>query len=215
MPEQQRSWPRAGKRDDIEAITVARPAVAENPRPRRLLDRPPLAPADGLFPRPTARRPPHLHLDEGHQGAAPDDEIEVVTTEAPAVRDQVPAALLQPAPRDHLRLPAEAVAGIGPIRGRDTRCGHAGMIVPAPGELATPMTHRGARERGDAAPGATPKRPGRDGQGARKAMNIGELFDHRPADVRGNLLQQLPKRDGKWHGEDHPDRPDQPVPEYQ
>src|ERR1019366_7750523 len=113
----------------VEPVLIPGSATLENPGPGDPLQHPALLGADGLLAGATAIGAPRLDLDEGHQVTTAGNQVEVVPTQAIAVRLDAPALPHQPAASSNLRVPPVTAARVGPIGWRKPGHGHAGRMA--------------------------------------------------------------------------------------
>jgi hypothetical protein len=99
----------------VEAIGIARAAIAMAPDERHAPDGVPFEGADRLDGRPADTRLPRLHLDECDHAAAPGHQVEIVPAEAKTVRLDLPSARSEIGDGRALAGDTSAVAPIGPL----------------------------------------------------------------------------------------------------
>jgi hypothetical protein len=132
-------------RHQIEPVFIARASVAQAPEQRDAGDEALLETTDRLQSRPAHCRVPSLDLDEGHQIAPASDQIDVVVSQAEAMRLDVPTAGREVRQSNAFSPNAAELTRVFPFggRGKSTDACHQGSIGSAGPSTGIPaVRHR-------------------------------------------------------------------------
>ena len=110
--------------DDIEAVSVIRPAVPLTPDLGNSADRLALLPADRFPASTVSQAPAGLHLHERDQRTTADDQVDFISANPKAMRRDLPAFRCEESRRLLLAVVTEAVPRIAPVT-RGMRAGGA------------------------------------------------------------------------------------------